>query len=339
MADDRFNRLGQPRSIAILRALQLGDLLCAVPAWRALRAFLPESHIALIGLPWARAFVRRFHRYIDEFIEFPGYPGLPERPVSVRSVPGFLSHMQARHFDLALQMHGSGHFVNEIVMLFRASAAAGFYVPGALCPDESRFLFYPDGVSEIRRHLRLMEFLGVPLRGEELEFPLTPEDEEALLTVEEARGLIPREYACLHPGGRGANRRWSPEEFAGVGDALFARGLQVVLTGTADEADLARTVERNMRSRPIGLTGRTDLGAMGVLMSRARLLVANDTGVSHMAAALHLPSVIVVTGSDPVRWGPLNRRRHRLISGSTATVASVMKEVDSVLMDEADAAA
>ncbi|MBD0305072.1 MAG: glycosyltransferase family 9 protein [Nitrospiraceae bacterium] len=331
--------LGQPRSIAILRALQLGDLLCAVPAWRALRASLPKSHIALVGLPWARAFVKRFPRYIDEFIEFPGYPGLPERPVAVGDVPGFLSYMQARHFDLALQMHGSGHFVNEIVMLFGARAAAGFYMPGEWCADESRFLSYPEGVSEIRRHLRLMDFLGVPLQGEELEFPLTPEDKEALMAVEETRNLSPRGYACLHPGGRGGNRRWLPEEFGRVGDALATRGLQVVMTGTAEETDVARTVERTMRSRPINLVGRTDLGALGVLMSRARLLVANDTGVSHIASALRLPSVIVVTGSDPMRWGPFDRRRHRLLSGPTATVASVMKEVDSLLLDEADAAA
>ncbi len=324
-----------PRRIVILRALQLGDLLCAVPAFRALRAALPNAEIVLVGLPWAKELVERFNRYLDGFIEFPGYPGLPERQPQLDAIPLFTSNVQHERFDLALQMHGSGSIVNPLIVLLGARMNAGFYLPGEYCPDPEHFMVYPEGIPEIWRHLKLMEFLGVPLQGDELEFPLNNEDEQALRAVTAARDLRPGEYVCVHPGSRATNRRWSPHQFAAVADALAARGLRVVLTGSAAEKEITRAVTDAMCSPVLDLTGQTNLGALAVLLRDARLLVSNDTGVSHVAAALHVPSVVIFGASDPKRWAPLNSRRHRVVDGKLSDPRSVMEQVDDLLRQEA----
>lgn len=304
-------RLGRPpiRKVAVLRALKVGDLLCAVPALRALRAALPGAEVVLVGLPWAKEFAERFAHLIDGFREFPGFPGLPERAPAIGRIPAFLSAMQAERFDLAVQLHGSGPFVNPVVALFGATHTAGFYLPGDYCPDPDRFLPWPEDGLEVRRLLRLTEFLGAPAQGEHLEFPIRDGDVQALQRLPGPD----RPYVCIHPGASVPERRWPADRFARVADALARRGLRVVLTGSDAEAGLTRDVARSMAGAAVDLAGRTNLGVIAALVSRARLLVCNDTGVSHIAAAVGTPSVVISTGDNPARWAPLDTARHHVL--------------------------
>ncbi len=295
--------------IAVLRALQLGDMLCAVPALRALHAAYPDAEVTLIGLPWARAFAARFRRYLHEFMEFPGFPGLAERRCDVAALPRFFAAARRRQFDLVLQMHGSGEIMNPLAALTGARAAAGFYRPGRYCPDVERYVEWRDAEHEVRRYLRLMERLGIASQGSALEFPLGAEDWSEWTDI----GLERDTYAVVHAGAQLASRRWPPERFAQVADALAAEGLQIVLTGTAQEKTLVEGVRQAMRAPALDLAGLTSLGGLAALVARARLVIANDTGVSHVAAAVKAPSVIVASGSDPRRWAPLDRERHRVL--------------------------
>lgn len=313
-------RLGKPLPgrVAVLRALPgLGDMLCAVPALRALRAGLPEARITLIGLSAARSVVQRLNQYVDEFIEFPGYPGLPDVRPDLEAIPAFVQRVQEQRFNLALQMHGSGTISNPVTVLFGAARTAGFYLPGQYCPDPDLYLPFAENESEVRRNLRLVTYLGFQAQGEQLEFPLTGDDREAMAALAMGHGLHPGEYAIVHPGARSVERRWPVERFAAAGDALARRGLRVVLTGPADEAAVTHGVARAMSAPAIDLAGHTTLGGMAALLRDARLLVCNDTGVSHLAAALHVPSVVIFTATDPNRWAPLDRRSHRVVAQST----------------------
>lgn len=302
-----------PKRVAVFRALQLGDMLCVVPALRALRAALPQARITLVGLPWARDFVERFRNYLDDLMEFPGAPGLPERTPQPGELHAFVANAQRRHFDLAIQMHGSGVHSNRVVASLGATSTAGFFALGGDKPDAGHFLACPEHEPEVWRSLRLMEFLGIPLRGEELEFPIFENDRNEFDRVAQAAKLEKKPYVCIHPGARFPTRRWPPDRFAAVADALAELGFQVVLTGTEAERFLAEAVAQFARAPCLNLAGRTSLGSLAVLLSNARLLVCNDTGVSHLAAALRVPSVVVYTASDYERWAPLDRELHRAV--------------------------
>lgn len=299
------------RSIIIFRALQLGDMLCIIPAMRALRNAYPNATITLAGMPWGSSFIQRFDRYFNDFIHFPGYPGLPEQAFEPEDVTRFLTEVQTRKYDLAIQMQGNGSVVNPMVELFGARHTAGYTIEGHYAPDNGLFMPYPDRGHEIERHLELMEFLGIELQGNELEFPLTAEDERSYQELD--LGIEPGRYVCVHPGSRGAWRQWPVQYFAALADHCAEQGYKVVLTGTKEEAVIINEVKSHMRHEATDTSGKTSMGAVGVLIKHAALLISNCTGVSHMAAAFKTPSIVISMDGEPHRWGPIDTRMHRTI--------------------------
>jgi ADP-heptose:LPS heptosyltransferase len=288
----------------------LGDLLCAVPALRAFRRAFPDAEITLFGLPWSSSFALRFPHLVDGFLAVPGFPGLPEGDPDPAALARVVGEARRRRFDLAVQLHGSGRVSNALASRLGARRLAGFHPGGSPAPDPALFVAWPEEGHEIHRLLRLPEGLGLRLDGDRLEFPLGEADAAEL--ARSAPGLEPGGYAVVHPGARSA-RRWAAARFAEVADALAVRGLEICLSGSDEERRVTAAVARAMRTRPRDLAGRTSLGALGALVAGARIVVANDTGISHVAAALGTPSVVVATTSEPARWAPLDRDRHRVL--------------------------
>ncbi len=338
-----------PRRIAVVRMLQLGDMLVAVPAWRALRAGFPGAEMTLIGLPWAQSFARRYSGYVDRFVPFPGYPGIAEAPYDAERTNLFLAAQRAYGYDLVVQMHGSGGDSNPFALDLGARATAGYYA-GPCAPDGLEPAApYPDDLPEVVRCLGLARLLGCPYLGGELEFPLDAADR-----AEAARLLAPLEpkngpWVALHPGARPPARRWPPDRFAAVADHLMRdHGARIVLTGSPDEEETARRVAERLpypslphvgphrsslegegerdHSLPLprtgrgagaegclDLAGRTSLGGLGAVLARMDLFIGNDTGPAHLAEAVGTPTVRVFGPADPLRWAPLDARRHPIV--------------------------
>lgn len=312
-------------SIIIFRALQLGDLLCSVPAFRALRHAYPNAHIAIAGMPWMQSFTERFSSYINEFIWFPGYPGLPEQKLDPAATADFLKKVIDRKFDLALQMQGNGSLVNPLVELFGARYTAGFYNENDYRPNEELFLKYPEGISEVHRHLKLMEHLGIKPQGDYLEFPITKQDETELKNS--GIDISGHKFICIHPGSRGAYRRWPTAYFAKLADDCAANGFKIVVTGTKEELPIVNEVASKMKYEPIIAAGKTNIGAMGALLKLSDGLISNCTGVSHMASALQTKSVVISMDGEPERWAPINKNIHFTIDWTKSPDFSVVEEV------------
>jgi ADP-heptose:LPS heptosyltransferase len=125
----------------------------------------------------------------------------------------------------------------------------------------------------------------------------------------EVHGVTPEcPFVAVHPGSRGSAAHWPEAHYTELATALRGAGMQVVVTGIAEETDRCRRVAGESG---VSLAGRTDLPTLGSILSRACLLVVGSTGPMHLAAALGTPVVAIFSplpSQAPDRWGPLGDR-------------------------------
>lgn len=287
------------RAVLLVRLrVGLGDLLCTVPAVRALRGARPDLHVALATWPEMAGVVDRMAPWVDELVPFPGAPGIPERTPD-GSLPAWLDAQRRRGWDLALQVYGDNPAANAVSAAVGARLHGGFAPTASTGLDPALHVPYAHALHEVERHLRLLEHLGLPAGApRHLEWPLTAEEEGEATALD----LAPGSYAVLHPGATSPSRLWPAERFAAVAEGLAAAGLRVVLGGVPSEAPLTAAVRDACRADVVDLTGRTSLGAYAALLRDAAVVVANDTGTAHLSAAVGGRVVTVFLSGDPVRW-------------------------------------
>ncbi len=305
-----LQRLRSVRNVAVVKASRIGDFICATPAFRALRIALPDAEITMITLPMLRELAER-SPHLDHYVPFPGYPGLAEQFFDARKATQFFMEMQARQFDLAVQLQGSGVYSNPFTLMLGARATAGFVRPGDGAGRLDAALPLPETGHEVQRMLALTTFLGAPPQGERNEFPLWPKDHagaEDLLV-----GAVPP-LIGLHPAARDQTRRWPLERFVAAGQTLCERyDGTVVLLGDSAERPAATILRQSLGERCIDLVGRTSLATLGAVIDRLAVLVTNDTGPAHIAYACGMPTVTVFGGGDPRRNGPLSTGPFRVL--------------------------
>ncbi len=126
----------------------------------------------------------------------------------------------------------------------------------------------------------------------------------AQLLADAAPGSGP--WVGLSPGAAyGPAKRWPPEHFAALGRELIKEfGARLVLLGGREEAPVAQQVKESLGLPVLNLVGKTDLRQALAVLSRLKLLITNDSGLMHAAAALRVPLVALFGSTDPTATGP-----------------------------------
>jgi ADP-heptose:LPS heptosyltransferase len=279
----------QPTAL-VLRALHIGDLLVTVPALRALRRALPGHRIVLATTGSLAPLVSLIGA-VDELLP--------------TSAPDALT-WNGPAPEIAVNLHGKGPESHRALEAVEPLRRIGFRAPGWPGPDFDEIARrHPH---ERERWCAMLSAHGVPADPTDLRLPPPP-------GVDPGRTCAP---VIVHPGARYGAKRWPAPRFAEVAAALNCPITPVVITGTADEHDLAHAVARAAclaESRV--LAGSTDLGELCTLVAGAALVVSGDTGVAHLAAAFGTPSVTLFGPVGPEQWGPPSDGPHVVLGDAS----------------------
>jgi ADP-heptose:LPS heptosyltransferase len=261
----------------VLRALSVGDLLVAVPALRALRSALP-GHRIVLATAGSLAPIVSLTGAVDQLL-----PTSDPQALAWTGPPP----------EVAVNLHGRGPQSHRALDATEPGRRIGFRAPGWPGPrfDEIA-LRHPH---ERERWCAMLADHGIPADPADLRLPAPP-------GTPRCGGLAP---VLVHPGSRHGAKRWPARRFAEVAAALHCAVCPVLVTGTADERELALAVARAAglgESRV--LAGRTDLGELCALVASAALVVSGDTGIAHLAVAFATPSVTLYGPVGPQQWGP-----------------------------------
>ena len=298
--------------IAVLRANGLGDFLFATPALRALGKAIPDAEITYLCQPWLRPFIEGRYPYIHRVMVVPPAHGIRGSYVddvtAARERHDFFARCRAERFDLAVQMHGGGVQSNPFLRQLGAKVTVGLTGRGVTPVDINQtYYFYQ---SEVCRYLELVAQIGVPGDGLHMDAPELPGDVERLLLT--WPNLPINQYLVVNPGASDPRRHWPVERFAAVAEHAYqSQSLICVVTGSLGERRLAEELCSLAKTPTVNLAGQLDVGATVALLRRARLVVANDTGLSNLAYAVDAPSVIVYWCGNLITAGPFTRRIFR----------------------------
>lgn len=284
-------------SVLVVCTRRIGDVLLATPVIRSLKAAAPHAAIDMLVFSGTEDVVTAnpdIRRVLT----------VPPR-ASVRESLTMLVQIW-RRYDLALSVLPGDRPVFYAWAGGRPSVATvtperkSWWKRLLLDGQES---FDNCDAHTVVMNLRLLTLLGVPAIATPV-VTWAPEDEVAVRSVFPGMEESGR-YAVLHVTPKFVYKAWTVSGWVMLGRWIRDCEVKVVVvegTSAAERVTVAQILEE-LPSDVINLTGRVTLRALGSILSRAALYVGTDTAVTHMAAALGIPTVALFGPSNPVKWG------------------------------------
>jgi len=298
------------KNILIVKPSSLGDIVLALPALAALRKSFPDAKISWLIRPEFVPLLKN-HPYLTDIIIF-DRKFLGRAWYNPRAFGSLLSLIWKLHrskFDLVIDLQG----------LFRTASLAWLSGCkkrfGMKTARELAHIFYTHKIPQDKDCLHLVDYYlkiiraaGVSDIQARFVLPIDPAAADSISGILSSHGVNPENYAVFVTGSAHKEKHWPIERFAGLADKISSNfGLSIIATGVASEKTIVENLKKLASVPIVNLAGQTSLSELIALLNAAKLVVSNDTGPGHIAAALGVPLVMIFGPSNPIRVFPYRR--------------------------------
>ena len=286
--------------IWIIRTGALGDFILTLPVIHNLRSAFPNAHITLLGNPKTLALAQHDVQQISDINRADWAPLF----ISEAILPNSL-RAQFANTDLVIS------YLPDPDDIFATNLKRAGVETVLTCPPHPP----DDGSTHAIEHLlQPLRGLTIPIHTDQPIIHLTQDDHDAVAPH------IPNGYSLIiHPGSGGSSKRWPPEHFATIANEISQQTDYTVLvsTGPAD-SDLAKFIGRQTSAQ---ILPPLPIRHLAALMASATLYLGNDSGPTHLAAAVDLPTIALFGPTDPRIWAPRGETIH-ILQASDGHMAS-----------------
>jgi heptosyltransferase II len=290
------------RKILIRAPNWVGDAVLAIPALKALRSHFPDAEITLLVRPWVAGLFTSAP-FIDKV-------WAEAKPATLSDWTRITKNIRSFRYDLALLLPNS--FESALMMfLARVPRRIGYATDGRTWMLTNSIAPAPGFRHQVHYYLDLAKVLEADAEPPSITIEATPEERANARKLLEAEG-VPRNapFMVLNPGAAyGSAKRWDENRFAAVADTLVGEmHLAVALIGSENERPIAEKICGRMSNPSAVVTGKTSLETLIGVIAESSLMVTNDSGPMHIAAALGVPTVAIFGSTDERVTAPFGGR-------------------------------
>ena len=304
----------EAKRVCVYKIGNIGDIVCALPAISAIREAYPNAHLTVVsspgkrGMPGAKEILKDANWVDDLYIYY------KDQIDTFFKSWEMVNSFRERKFDVWIELAGNmtsfQTTLRNMVFARLSGAKWGFGWRVSTIKVGAQFqsanFKFPN---EVDRTLEILKDAGIKYGKVKFPLPLKSEHFDNVTQLFKTHGLNGKRIVAIAPGAKKSTNRWPPDRFSEVGRYLTENGFSIVALGGHGDHEICDVVLAGVNAKSVNLAGKTCLLESAEVLKRCELLICNDSGVQHLAAAVGTPSISIFSFQDiRGKWFPFGNQ-------------------------------